>query len=1148
MACWSAGCNKQYVMNEPSPPKPDAHESHDASANLADSEAHAIKKTNDDKHARGNTWGGGGLAWFAGNPVAANLLMVLVLVGGWVALSRMRMEVFPEIASGTVTIAVTYPGASPEEVEEGVCIKIEEALSGISGIKRLRSVAVESQGTVTAELEDFSDKRTVLGDIETAVDRIDTFPDETENPVITEGSSRVQVITVAVYGEVPERSLKIVAERVRDDLTGMSEISQAELVGTRPFEVSIEVAEEALREYGLTFDQVASAIRMASLNLPGGSVKTEDREILIRTQGQRYTGQQFGDIEILSRPDGTVLRVGQIATVKDGFEDTTVRAFFDGKPAVMINIFRIGSQDAVKLADTVRDYIANQRAQMPEGVQLETWYDRSRFIRSRLDLLMRNAVFGLILVFGCLLCFLNIRLALWTTMGIPLSFLGAFWLLSYFDVTLNMISMFAFLVVLGIVVDDAIVISEHIDSYQQAGMNRLAAAVRGVREMALPVTFAVMTTVVAFAPLIFTAGQIGKLVRQIPIVVIAVLLLSLVESLLILPAHLGHSQTRHRKPDDTSRPRTPIGWVQMHVQQGLDRVIRGPYQSLLERVVAARYLTIAIALAILLITMGVVAGGHVGFVFMPKIDADNVLAELTMPRDVPAAQTERLAHMLEQSAWAAAAKIDGKQNGDTSRSNDANENADENAKGNVGGKVGGNVGGNVGGVVKHTFTIVGQQPFLDIVSGKAQQGLAQAHSAAHLAEVNLELQAGEDRDISSTEVASVWRETTGSLPGASSLTYVSSFFSTGNAIDVELAHHDFDTLLRAAADLKNQLSDYAGVEDIADSFLPGKQELKLALRPAGRSLGLTLYDLAKQVRQGFYGEEAQRIQRGRHEVKVMVRYPKAQRESLNDISNIRIRLPDGTEVPFHTVAEATIERGVSEFRRADRRRIVSITGDVDQNVADINAVRRELTQTLLPELAAHYPGLQFQFEGEQREQAESMAGLLRHFGIALLAIYALLGMQFRSYIQPLIVMSAIPFGLIGAVVGHLIIGMELSFLSAFGVVALTGVVVNDSLIMIEFINRRVAGGMPVRDAVMHCGGARFRPIMLTTLTTFFGLTPMIFERSLEAKFLVPVAASLGFGVLFATAITLLLVPAMYMVLVDFTRWRTGRPPASAPTS
>lgn len=1046
----------------------------------------------------------GAIAWFAGHHVAANLLMIFVLLVGLLSLGSIVVEAFPEFSIDMITVSVVYPGASPAETEEGVAVRVEEAVASIQGIKRITSTAAEGAAAIVIELEDAADGRRVLDEVKAAVDRIDTFPEDIEQPVIAEAVSRRQVINLVLYGDVPEKALTALAERVRDDLTATDTISQAEISGVPPYEISIEVSEHDLRRYGLSFGQVADAVRRSSLDLPAGAVKTDGGEILLRTQGQKYRGPEFEEIVVLTRRDGTQIRLADIATVIDGFAEADVAARFDGESSAMIQVYRTGDESVLEVAETVNRYIEDADQILPAGVNIAAWQDQSIIVRQRISLLLKNARLGLLLVFLCLALFLDLRLAFWTTMGIPISFLGAMWLIPQFDVSINMISLFAFIVSLGIVVDDAIIVGENVYSKMQQGMEPMVAAVAGAREMAVPVTFAVLTSVAAFMPLVFVEGLMGVVMRNIPIVVIAVLFMSLVESLLILPAHLSNQQVPiiARPLVWLLRPiASGLEKLRVHVTRGLEWFIRVPYHHALERALEWRYLTASLAAAILFLSAGLVAAGHLKFSLMPNIDADRMTAFLTMPQGTPVEQTKAIVRRIEQAALEIEREY-------REQANDLS-------------------------LLTHLSSTLGEQP------GTGRDGPINlgptTGSGGHLAEVTVELVSGDQRVIGSTELMNRWREKVGEVSGATSLTYISSMFTAGDPVSVEMTHADFDTLLKAADRLKSVVAEYPGVTDIADSFVPGKRELKMDLTAEGRALGLTLRDLARQVRQGFYGEEAQRIQRGRDDIKVMVRYPEAERKSRGNIEQMRIRLADGTEVPFATVATVTEGRGFATIARADRRRVVTVTADIDDTVANANEINQSLQAEALPELVADFPGLAFSFAGEQKEQAESLGSMWRNFSLALVVIFALLAIPFRSYSQPLIVMSVIPFGFVGAVAGHFMMGKDLSLLSFFGMIALTGVVVNDSLIMIDLINRERRSGVPLEVAIRDAGKRRFRPILLTTLTTFFGLTPMILETSLQAQFLIPMALSLGFGVVFATAITLFLVPVIYRILEDLHR-------------
>jgi len=1036
----------------------------------------------------------GVLGWFASNHVAANLLMLLIVVAGLMAIFGAKMEVFPEMSLDMISIVVPYLGASPEDVEEGVCLRVEETIAAVDGVKRMTSTASEGAGLTLVEVEEYADTTEVLDDIKAEIDTIITFPEETEKPTIAEIKTVHKVVTIVVSGDVSEKTLRILAEQIRDDLTAKPNISQVAIAGVRPYEISIEVSEESLRRYNLSFDQVTRAVRNSSLDTPAGSVKTSGGEILVRTKGQMYYGPEFERIIVVTRNDGTQIRLGDIAAVRDAFEDVDLYARFDGRRAALIQVTRTGEQDALEIVRAIKEYINQKRAFLPEGISLDLWEDDTEYLKARISLLTRNAYLGLVLVFLCLTLFLNMRLAFWTTMGIPISFLGAFWLIPHFDVSINMISLFAFIMSLGLVVDDAIVIGENIFAYRQQGLERTAAAIKGVKEMAMPVTLAVLTTMFAFIPLAYTLGIMGKILRVLPIVVVSVLGVSLVEALLILPAHL--SSKRAWKHFFFVRLTDPIN---QRTQKAMSWFVEGPFAWFVERAVKWRYVTLTAGLAIFMITMSFIIGGYIKFVFFDAVEADNMLALLTMPLGTPVEQTREVIEDIEKAAFQALEEFDRQRPGAPS-------------------------------LRKHIATTVGAQPTL-ARAGPVQVDLGTG-GQSHLAEINVELLGAEERDVSSIAIRNRWRELVGEIPGVSSLTFIAEWVDMGNPVEVELSHRDYAVLLPASEKLKGLLRDYQGVSDIKDNFEPGKAELKLKLKDTGRTLGLTLSDLARQIRQGFYGDEAQRIQRGRDDIRVMIRYPEEERKSLADVENMRIRLPDGTEIPFKTVAAVDYGRGYSTIGRVDRRRVVSVSADVDESVTGAGKINAELQAKVLPDLMREFPGLQWRFAGEQRERNESLGSLIPNFTIAMMAIYALLAVQFRSYSQPAIVMSAIPFGIVGAAIGHLVMGFNLSILSLFGIVALSGVVVNDSLIMIDLINRERGSGLELTQVLRHCATRRFRPIMLTTLTTFCGLLPMITERSLQARFLVPMAISLAFGVMFATCITLVLVPSLYMILED----------------
>jgi multidrug efflux pump subunit AcrB len=1049
----------------------------------------------------------GAIAWFAENHVAANLIMLLMVVGGLATVPVIKQEIFPELETDFITASVIYRGAAPEEVEEGICVRIEEEIEGIEGIKRIGSIAREGVGVVTAELMTGTDISQALDDIKSRVDAIETFPVEAEKPVVSQVKIRADVLNVAVSGNADERTLKVLGERVRDEIASLPGVTNVELANARPFEISIEVSEDALRRHGLSFDQVATAVRHSSLDIPGGSIKTEAGEILLRTKGQAYRGAEFENLVLLTRPDGSRLLLGDVARVVDGFEETDQSARFDGEPAVLVQVFRVGEQGAMEIAQTVREYIVEAQTRMPEGITLTIWEDQSRILRSRLDTLLRNARSGFLLVLLVLALFLRLRLAFWVSLGIPVSFLGALWILPAVDVSVNVVSLFAFILVLGILVDDAIVVGENVYTHRSRTQDRLRASIEGTQEVAIPVIFGVLTTIVAFVPMLALPGPMGQVMSVIGIVVIACLVFSVIESQLVLPTHLAHSRA-----DTEAPPRRGITGFWKRFQgrfgAGLERFIHVTYRRELDRALERRYLTVSIAVALLLLTVGLLASGRMRFSFFPDVDADNVVALLTMPEGVRADETAEAVRHLETAARELQAQIEAE-----------TEEGAPNA-------------------VQHILASVGDQPYRarqqQHPAGRAGSGT----SGSHLGEVNVELIPSEEAPrLSGTEFANRWRDLAGPIPGAVELVFSSSIFSVGEAINVQFQGERIADLRHAADRLKRRLSEYPGVLDIADSFRSGQQELKLSIRQSAEPLGLTLADLGRQVRQAFYGEEAQRIQRGRDDVRVMVRYPAEERRSLRDLDDMRVRTPDGEAVPFRTVARAELGRGFSTIRRADRQRTINVTADVDLARANANEVIADLRSSSLPQILRDYPGMTYSLEGEHREQQETLATLGRFYLIALFGIYALLAIPLRSYGQPLIIMSVIPFGLVGAIAGHLIMGYQLSIMSMIGVVALSGVVVNSSLVLVDHVNRGRAAERSLLEAVREAAIARFRPILLTSLTTFAGLTPLMLEKSLQAQVLIPMAVSLAFGVIFATAITLMVVPCGYLILQDLNALR-----------
>ena len=1025
-----------------------------------------------------NTEKRGPLAWMAGNSVAANLLMLVLLIGGFIWALQIKQEVFPEFELDFVNITVSYPGASPEEVEQGIILAVEEAVSGLDGIQEITSSAREGSGFVQVEMIEGHNLQKLARDIQSEVDRISSFPEEAEDPRVEIASHRRGVISLVLYGDRDERVLREQAEILRDTLLQDPEITQVELSGTRDFEISIEVPQDKLRAYNLTLDDVATKVRQAAVELPGGGIKTTGGEILVRMRERRDYGREFARIPIISSSDGTRVLLEDIATIIDGFEDADRYARFNGQPALMIDVSRVGGQTPLSVADAVMRHMKEWQETLPPGISIDILRDMSDVYRQRLTMLLNNGYMGLALVLILLGLFLEARLAFWVTMGIPISFLGSILFLPGFGISINMMSMFAFIVALGIVVDDAIVVGENIYTYRERGYPFGKAAVAGVREVAMPVTFSILTNIVTFTPLLFVPGISGKMFMAIPVVVITVFAISLVESLFILPAHLSH---RSDKPD-----RVVMAWLhnsQQRFSNRFTRLVRERYGPFLDRTLTWRYLTVAVGMAILIVTLVYVKSGRMGITLMERIESDFAQAEIALPYGSAIEKTELVQASLVEAARAIADASGGKQ------------------------------------LVKGIFSDIGHT-----VNGTA---------GSHTCRVRVYLTPANERPMQTGDFVRAWRSAVGTIAGLETLTFKSDAGGPGSraAMSIELSHRDLGVLETAGAELAENLSYFQKVKDINDGFAPGKEQIDFTIRPEGRALGLTARDVAGQVRHSFYGSEVLRQQRGRNEVTVMVRLPEDERTSEYNLEELMLRTPTGREVPLREAVNMKRGRAYTEINRRDGRRVITVTADVNPP-SEASRILATLKAETLPELQQKYAGLNYGFEGRQADLSDSMKSLFMGLMLAMLAVYALLAIPFKSYIQPLIIMASVPFGIVGAIFGHLLMGYGLSVMSLFGIVALSGVVVNDSLVLINFANRLREGGKGVHDAIHTAAISRFRPILLTSLTTFGGLTPIMLETSRQARFMIPMAISLGFGVLFATLITLLLVPCFYLIIED----------------
>lgn len=1017
------------------------------------------------------------IAWFAKNDVAANILLVLVMLSGlYVMTTQVPVDMFPEIEVRNVNVTMSLPGASPQEVEEGITIKVEEAIQDLEGIRQITSQSREGGASVTLEVEDGYDVRQLLDEVKIRVDAIYNFPVDAENLLIQVPQWRRDAIGVVLYGDYDALTLRRLAEDVRDELAQLDEVSQADLDNTLPFEMSIEIPEWSLRKFDLTLEQVAGILRQNSRDVSAGNLKTEGGEIFIRSRGQAYRAADFAEIPIITTQDGTMIRLGDIAQIRDEFEETPLRTRFNGVPAVEVEVFRTGTESIIDITSAVREYIASKQSSLPEGLQMDYWRDRSEPIKARLETLTKSAWQGALLVILMLALFLRPSVAFWVCLGIPMCFLGAFLFMPMFGVSINLMSLFAFILVLGIVVDDAIVTGENVYSHLQRGDEPLDAAINGTKEVAVPVTFGILTTAAAFLPLAFQSGR-GSWYASITFVIIPVLLFSLVESKLILPAHLKHVRPQSKKTSKLSQ-------VQQKIARSLEVMIERYYQPALAQAMRWRYATLMAMVACFIIVMGSIASGHTKFVFFPRIQSEIATANVIMPAGTAFQTTDSIVQAMTQHAQDLREHFRDPESGES--------------------------------VIRNIYSISGGR---NATTGR----------------VRVETVPPEQRtsNVTTQDIVNEWRKRVGQVPGAEQLNYRAEIGGWGGSpIDIELKGHNTDALSEFGEKLKVQLAEYAGVFDIEDSMSDGKEELQLELKPEARLLGLDLNTVAGQVRQAVFGFEVQRVQRGREEVRVMVRYPFEARKSIETLEQMMIRVGPGQEVPLWQVANVFPGLSPNSILRIDRQRTLSVTADFDKKNGNQSLVQEEI-QVWIEEQIAGYPGLSFEMAGEARDQRESTQGLVIGGVGLLLLIYVLLAIPFKSYSQPIIVMSIIPFGMVGAVIGHWIMGMDLTLLSFMGMLALAGVVVNDSLVLVDYVNQRRLAGESVKSAVYKAGGRRFRPVLLTSLTTFAGLMPLLFEESTQAQFLIPMAVSLGFGILFATLITLFVVPMNYLILEDF---------------
>ncbi|RMG36734.1 MAG: efflux RND transporter permease subunit [Planctomycetota bacterium] len=1070
------------------------------------------------------------IAWAIEHTPAMNMMLAAVLIVGGLSAWMLRREEFPRFELEIILVQVPYPGASPEEVENGICEKIEEAVRSIDGIKKVMSIAQEGQGNVVIELRtDVPSVQRVLNEVESEIDRITTFPELAEEPEIQQLTIRNSAIMVGVVGPDDDRPgaelrLRRIVEEVRSELLQIPEITVADIQGERPFQIDVEISEDTLRKYGLTLKQVAQRIRQHNLELPGGTIKDPSQEYLLRGKNKRVWGEQIAELPLVTKPDGTVLKVGDLATVRDQFADKTSISRINGRPGMAISVEAAAREDLLAMTAAVRRYVATKK--LPPGYEFAIWGDRSIDVKDRLDLLKRNGLQGLVLVFLALALFLDLRLSFWVALGIPVSVLGACAVLWQMDQTLNMLSMFAFLIALGIVVDDAIVVGENIYAHREMGKSVLQAAIDGTVEVLPSVTTSVLTTIFAFVPMFFVTGVMGKFFAVLPLAVIAMLTVSLLESALVLPCHLAEAHgsgaiswcewVRQRAAERSrlflvflipaflldvllSPLRLVAGtlkWLREHFAGLLDTFIARVYTPLLRWCLDNAWLTLASAVALLVVSLGLVRNGMVPWVIFPKLDARLIEANVTFPDGTPAHVTDEATRQLEAAILRVNERFA--------------------ARGEP--------------VVRLTYRLVGQ------VRSQSPGEAAERTEGSHAGTVKVALVDNTQRSVTSQQIVDAWRAETPPIPGVESLTFGSVAMGPGGKpIEFKLlADAEYmDELERAVEECKRKLATYPGVIDIADDSRPGKWEIQVQLREDAEALGIPLEAVAAKVRGAYYGEEVMRLQRGRHEVKLMVRYPEQERRSLARFDDIYVDPGDGIKRPITELAKLRIVRGYSEINRLDQRRSITITADVDEARANAAQVTADLQRTFIDDLLRRYPHVSVRWEGQHEQTIESIQSLFLGLVVALLAMFVLLTLEFNSYGQPAIVMSVIPFGLVGALWGHVFMGLPLTLFSVLGLVALTGVVVNDSIVMVDFINARFRSGMPLREALVESGPRRFRPVLLTSLTTVAGMLPLLTERSFQAQVLIPMATSLCFGLVFSTVLVLILVPVLYRLYAQY---------------
>ncbi|MDP6707562.1 MAG: efflux RND transporter permease subunit [Alphaproteobacteria bacterium] len=1038
------------------------------------------------------------IRFFARHPTAANLMMLGIMVAGLLGLPTLLRETFPPIPADEVEIRTLYPGASADEVEEAVCRRIEDAVEKVDDLDEVRCSAVESLGVTTVVMHESADFDRFLGQVKTEVEAIDDFPEDVEAPIIRQLGLTDFVVSVAVAGPMSAPDLKAFAEGLKDRMLRHPKISQVAIRGFSDHQIRIEAPALTLRKLGLSAQDLADIVRRQSLDLPSGTVETTERDILIRFTDRRRTAAAFADIVVIGGATGAEVRLGDIARISDRFELDEERTLFNGQRAAVLDITKRRNEDTLETVDAVRELIERERQIAPPGVAFALTRDVASIVRDRLNLLLKNGLQGLVLVLLVMTAFFSFRFSFWVAMGLPVSFLGALAVMVLFSISINMITMVALLIALGLLMDDAIVIAENIAARLERGDAPFEAAVKGTAEVAPGVLASFATTIVVFAPLSFLAGEIGAILRVLPVVLIAVLSVSLVEAFLILPSHLAHSLAAHANSRQ-SRLRLRVEAAVEHLRQ---RVL-GPT---VDAAVAWRYPFIGAVLAVFLISIAMVAGGVLKFRAFPELDGDVVVARILLPQGTPLARTETVVAQVVASL----------------------KQVDEELT---------------------PLQPKGKRLVRNVLVSFAEN-TDSGETGPHVATVSVDLLGAEERRGRVQEIQNRWREVVGMPPDVLQINFKQAQIGPGGrAIEVRLQGDDLAVMKRAAVELQDWLAGYSGVFDVADDLRPGKPEVRLRLREGAASLGLDAQTIARQLRAAFFGATAAEIQVGNEAYEIDVRLARSDQNSLTDLEYFTVTGRDGRQIPLDAVARYESGRGYGRIARVDGRRTVTVTADLDSDLANANEVLADTQARFLPDLLARHPGIVVTLEGQAEEQGKTMASMLRAATIALVGLFLVLSFLFRSYVEPVIVMVAIPFAFVGVVWGHLALGLELSMPSLMGFVALAGIVVNDSILLVNFVKRHARSGLAVHDAARQASRDRFRAVLLTSLTTIVGLLPLLSETSLQAQILIPLAASLAFGLLASTLLVLLVVPALYTILEDFGLARIeaeGRTAAAIP--